>query len=85
LINVKGEVIGVNVAVFREQNAEGIGSPYRSSAFSEALSEMFTPESVKQLWFGAKVKAGLLPLTVIKVSRKPGGKSGSQGGRQIVQ
>jgi len=57
VIKVKGEVHRRNVAVFREQNAEGIGFRHNRSSGSEALSEMFTPESVKkQLWFGPKSK-----------------------------
>jgi serine protease Do len=86
LINVRGEVIGINVAVFREQNAEGIGFAIPIKRVSEALSEMFTPESVKQLWFGAKLKAGSLPLTVTKVQAgSPAERAGLKSGDQILQ
>ncbi len=67
LINLRGELIGINVAVFR--GGQGIGFAIPIKRVSEALSEIFTPEALKQLWFGARVKAGAPPLKVWAVQR----------------
>ncbi len=62
LINLRGELIGINVAVFR--GGQGIGFAIPIKRVAEALSEIFTPEALKQLWFGALIKAGSPPLKV---------------------
>jgi S1-C subfamily serine protease len=51
LINLAGELIGLNVAVYSKGDGIGFAIPIR--AVSEALSLMLTPESVGNLWFGA--------------------------------
>jgi serine protease Do len=55
LINLRGELIGLNVAVFRE--GQGIGFAIPVKRLLEAISEIFTPEEVKALWFGARFSA----------------------------
>jgi serine protease Do len=55
LINLRGELIGINVAIFRE--GQGIGFAIPVKRISEALALMFTPERVKQLWFGATIES----------------------------
>jgi serine protease Do len=55
LINLSGELIGLNVAVFRE--GQGIGFAIPVKRLLEAISEIFTPEEVKSLWFGARLRA----------------------------
>lgn len=56
LINLRGELIGLNVAVYRA--AQGIGFAIPIKAVSETLSEIFTPEAMKEFWFGGRLKNG---------------------------
>src|SRR4029078_5369257 len=53
LINLKAEVIGINVAVY--QKGQGIGFAIPVKLVSEALSQIFTPEHIRELWFGARL------------------------------
>ena len=55
LVNLDGELIGLNVAVFRE--GQGIGFAIPVKRISESLAEIFTPENVRSLWFGATFKS----------------------------
>jgi len=56
LVNLRGELIGINVAILKE--AQGIGFAIPIRQVSDALSEIFTPEALKSLWFGARVQNG---------------------------
>ncbi len=51
LINLKGELIGLNVAIYREGHGIGFAVPIKQ--VTEALSEIFAPEETKTMWFGA--------------------------------
>ena len=83
LINLRGELIGINVAVGQGQ---GIGFAIPVKRLSEALSEIYRPEIVEGNWFGALVKAGRLPLTVTAVDAKsPAELAGLRPGDQIMQ
>jgi S1-C subfamily serine protease len=55
LVNLRGELIGLNVAIFRE--GQGIGFAIPIKRVSEALSEIITPEEIKGLWFGARFRS----------------------------
>ncbi|MBI3191923.1 MAG: trypsin-like peptidase domain-containing protein, partial [Pedosphaera parvula] len=82
LINLRGQLIGINVAVLKEGQGIGFAIPIRQ--VSEALSERLTPEAVKSLWFGARVKAGTMPLTVTSVEPdSPAEKAGLRTGDLI--
>jgi S1-C subfamily serine protease len=84
LINLQGELIGINVAVYRE--GQGIGFAIPIKMVSEALAESFTPENTKSLWFGAHVKPGSKPLTITSVMpESPAAKAGLKAGDQILQ
>jgi len=50
LVNLNGDLIGLNVAIYRE--GQGIGFAIPIKAVSEALSLMLTPENTGALWFG---------------------------------
>jgi S1-C subfamily serine protease len=84
LINIRGELIGLNVAVYRE--GQGIGFAIPVKQVSEALAGFFSPEVSHSLWFGARLKQGASPLTVAAV--QPGGpaaKAGLREGDKILQ
>jgi S1-C subfamily serine protease len=59
LIDLRGELIGLNVAIYRggEQAAQGIGFAIPIKRISETLSEMFTPERVNGVMFGARIRS----------------------------
>lgn len=84
LINLRSQLIGINVAVLKEGQGIGFAIPIRQ--VSEALSERLTPEAIKSLWFGARVKAGTMPLTVTSVEAdSPAQKAGLRTGDVIVR
>ena len=84
LVNLKGELIGINVAVHREGQGIGFAIPVRR--VSAALAQIYTPEVLESLWFGASVRFGPAPLIVQSVQpESPAGKAGLRAGDQIVQ
>jgi serine protease Do len=87
LIDIRGELIGLNVAVYRDQNAQGIGFAIPIKRVAEALSDIFTPEeSNQQLWFGAKVNSNTNALRVVNVeSGSPADKAGLKKGDTVVK
>jgi S1-C subfamily serine protease len=89
LVNLRGELIGINVAVLRNyqgQLAEGIGFAIPIRRVLEALSDIFPTEFVKSLWFGARVKVGTTPLVITSVQpQSPAGKAGVRPGDAILQ
>jgi S1-C subfamily serine protease len=89
LVNLRGELIGINVAIFgglEGQPAQGIGFAIPIRRVAEALSEIFPTESVKSFWFGARVKVGANPLVITTVQpTSPAGRAGLQAGDAILQ
>jgi S1-C subfamily serine protease len=88
LINLRGELIGVNVAVYQE--AQGIGFAIPVRRISTALAQIYSPDSRadkgEPMWFGARVKPGALPLVVAEVHpESPAAKAGLRAGDQVVQ
>jgi S1-C subfamily serine protease len=67
LVNLRAELIGLNVAVHSEGQGIGFAIPIRQIA--EALSGIFTPEVETSRWFGARLKPGTTPLRIIAVDR----------------
>jgi serine protease Do len=83
LINLRGELIGVNVAVYREGQGISFAIPVRR--ISAALADIYSPETLQSLWFGARVRPGQFPLTVGSVQAdSPAAKAGLRAGDQIV-
>ncbi|MBI5384682.1 MAG: trypsin-like peptidase domain-containing protein [Verrucomicrobia bacterium] len=87
LINLRGELIGVNVAVYQE--GQGIGFAIPAKRVSSALAEMYSPENPpaggEPMWFGARVRPGALPLIVASVqAESPAAKAGLRAGDQVL-
>ena len=84
LINLKGEVIGINVAVSRQ--GQGIGFAIPTKQVSEALREFFTPEVLHFQWFGVRLKGSRAPFEVIAMDpESPAAKAGIRMGDQITE
>jgi serine protease Do len=84
LVNLRGELIGVSVAVYKE--GQGIGFAIPVKRISAALADMYSPETLQSLWFGARVRPGVMPLTIISVQPdSPAGKAGLRVGDQIME
>ncbi len=84
LINLKGELIGLNVAVYREGQGIGFAIPIKQVA--EALAEIFTPEVRSARWFGAQLRstASSVRVTVVQPG-SPADKAGLRVGDRVVQ
>jgi len=84
LVNLRGELIGINVAII--QAGQGIGFAIPVRQVSTALSEALTPEGVRNMWFGARVSAGSLPLKIIEVEpESPADLAGLRVGDRILK
>jgi len=89
LVNLRGELIGLNVAVYREDGGErglGVGFSIPVKQVSAALSRFFTPEVTDSLWFGARFRPGAGPLEVTEVQPgAPAAKAGLSVGDRLLQ
>ncbi len=84
LINVRGELVGLSVAVYRE--GQGIGFAIPVKQVSEALASFFSPEVSHSLWFGARLKSGSPPLEVGGIQPgSPAEKAGLRAGDKVLQ
>ena len=84
LINLRGELIGLSVAVYRE--AQGIGFAIPVKMVSEALAGFFSPEVTDLLWLGVHLKA--VPNAIAVEFVQPGSpaeKGGMRVGDHIVE
>jgi S1-C subfamily serine protease len=64
LINLRGEMIGLNVAILNPGMAQGIGFAIPIKHVSAALAEILTGESIRGYWLGLRLKASGKPLVV---------------------
>jgi serine protease Do len=84
LINLKGELIGLNVAIYKE--GQGIGFAIPIKRVAEALGDLFTPETLKSLWFGARFVASTNLIVVRAVEPgSPAEKAGFKKGDTVVR
>ena len=84
LINLKGELIGINVAVLNQ--GQGIGFAIPVKRITEKLAEIYSPEGMDGMWFGARVRPGSIPLQIATVQlESPAGKAGLRAGDFILQ
>lgn len=82
LVNLRGELIGINVAILAR--AQGIGFAIPMKRISSVLAEMFAPETTQGLWFGAIVKGSRPPVVVSEVQvGSPAEAAGLQPGDEI--
>ena len=90
LINLSGDLIGMNVAVFRggryDAPAQGIGFAIPIKRVREAISYFFVPETTQGLWFGARIHPGVFPLAIADVQKgSPADSGGLKVGDQIAE
>jgi len=89
LVNLRGELIGINVAVLSEVQGEpvqGIGFAIPIRVVEEALADILPTEFVKSFWFGARVKVGSYPLVITSVQPdSPAGRAGLHTGDAVLQ
>lgn len=91
LVNLRGELIGLNVAILNPQfGAQGIGFAVPIRRVNQALAEVLSGESVgtppERFWFGARLEPGLRPLTVQAVQPgSPAAKSGLKENDVILE
>ena len=86
LINLRGELIGINVAVYRQEQGMGVGFAIPVKQISSALVEFFAPEIMPGLWFGATVTGWRVPLSIASVQGgSPAEKAGLRAGQRIVR
>jgi len=84
LINLRGELIGINVAVYREGQGIGFAIPVRE--VSAALSQFVSPEIVSSKWFGAWLQGDPSSLVIASVQAdSPAEKAGLKPGMRIMQ
>jgi S1-C subfamily serine protease len=82
LINLHGELIGINVAIL--EGAQGIGFAIPIKEVREALGQMFNPETASR-WFGARVAVDW-PLVVQSVeASSPAAQAGLKTGDTILR
>jgi serine protease Do len=84
LVNLRGELIGINVQYVPEAQSIGFAIPIKRVI--ESLSEdIFPTDFVKSFWFGARVKVGTSPLIVMTVQpESPAGRAGLKNGDAIL-
>jgi serine protease Do len=84
LANLDGNLIGLNVAIFKE--GQGIGFAIPVKRISEALGEIFTPENLRSLWLGAQFQSTTNGLKVVSVQNgSPAEKGGLREGDVVLR
>lgn len=82
LVNLRGELIGINVAILAQ--AQGIGFAIPMKRVATALAAMFSPENTRGLWFGATVRGSHPPVVVSEIQQgSPAETAGLEVGDEI--
>lgn len=85
LINLRGELIGINVAVHREDQGAGVSFAIPVKQINVALAEFFTPEVASQHWFGVRAGSFNAPFTINYVqTRSPAEQAGLRVGQRVL-
>lgn len=85
LVNLRGELIGINVAVYNEGEGKGTGFAIPVKQISAALSDFFSLEFYSKLHLGARLRGTIPPLTVREIQPNgPADKAGLRVGQQVV-
>ncbi len=72
------------MAIYRE--GQGIGFAIPVKRIASAMADIYSPEELESLWFGARVRPGTSPLQVMSVQMEsPAGKAGLRAGDLILQ
>lgn len=90
LVDLRGQLIGVNVAVYRDpqqgERGMGVGFAIPIKQVAAALSRYSTPELTDSLWFGAQFKAGPGALRVSSVQPgSPAAQAGLKLGDDLIE
>jgi S1-C subfamily serine protease len=86
LINLNGELIGINVAVVGQNEGKGTGFAIPAKQISAALSDFFSLEWTAKLWLGARLRGAPYPLTVREVqTNSPAFRAGLRVGQQVLE
>lgn len=86
LINIRGELIGINAAVYATHQGKGTGFAIPIKQVSSALSDFFTLEWSAKLWLGARFQGAPYPLTVREVQPgSPADQAGLRVGQEVVE
>lgn len=86
LVNLHGELIGINVAIYAEGEGKGTCFAIPVKQISAALSDFFTLEYTADLWFGARLRGAPYPLTVREVQpSSPADRAGLRVGQQVLE
>lgn len=87
LINLRGELIGLNVAILPPRTgAQGIGFAVPIKRVNEALSETLSGESLGGFWFGARLQPGQRPIAIRSVQPgSPAEKAGLKAGDAVLE
>ncbi|PWU10727.1 MAG: hypothetical protein C5B50_24850 [Verrucomicrobia bacterium] len=86
LINLRGDLIGLNCATINPQSGHGVSFAVPVKQVIESLSMFLSPESTASLWFGARVKTNGNSLEVSLIQPgSPAEKAGLRRGDQVLQ
>jgi S1-C subfamily serine protease len=83
LINTRGQLVGINMALL--QAAQGIGFAIPASRVANLLAAWFSPEKRARVWLGLRFEHGAGPIVVSDVKPdSPAAKAGAQKNDKIL-